>query len=131
MRLLDAFLEARRERPFEWGVHDCCTFASDWVLACTGYDPMADLRGRMTALAAMRQMRDLGGFRAVGVQRLGPSIPAVMAQVGDVCLVPSGRRKGRGSGYSFGICNGRSVMVPGLQRLVQAPIYMAEAAWRV
>ena len=43
---LDALLRARAEWPFVWGVHDCCTFCADAVLAITGVDVMGTLRQR-------------------------------------------------------------------------------------
>lgn len=92
---------------------------------------MADLRGLTCAMSAMRRLRALGGFRAAGLARLGPLVAPLMAQAGDVCLMPSGRRLGRASGFAFGVCNGRTVALPGLDGLVFAPLTMGIAAWRV
>ncbi len=36
---LRTIIEAARERPFSWGQHDCCLFASDAIEAMTGVDP--------------------------------------------------------------------------------------------
>jgi hypothetical protein len=43
---LAAFIEARRDMPFDWAVNDCCVLAADAVLAMTGRDFLADYRGR-------------------------------------------------------------------------------------
>lgn len=43
--LLAEFFERRKDMPFEWGVNDCMIFCSDGVLALTGTDPAADIRG--------------------------------------------------------------------------------------
>ncbi|QHJ00124.1 hypothetical protein GT347_20350 [Xylophilus rhododendri] len=131
MSMLDTFLHERRGRVFAWGSHDCCTFAADWVLAATGRDPMADLRGLDSPLQAMRRLRDLGGFVEAGVKAMGPALPGLMAQRGDVVLVRSGRRFGRASGYAFAICTGGHLAAAGTDRLLFLAITDAEAAWRV
>lgn len=112
---LDEFIADKRGRPFVWGDNDCCTVAADWVREKTGKDPMSDLRGLTSPLLAMRRLRDLGGFRAAANARM-TEIPRFMALPGDVCLVHSGRRIGRASGYSFGICTGRLIAAPGPDR---------------
>lgn len=104
--MLDSYLAERRSVPFAWGLQDCCTFAADWVSLRTGRDPMVDLRGLTSAKQAMRQMQALGGFLAAGAQRLGDPIGPLFAQVGDVCLLPTGPRQTAAKGWAFGICNG-------------------------
>ena len=44
-RLLDA-VAARRDRAFQWGVHDCCLFACDVIRGAGGVDYAAPFRGR-------------------------------------------------------------------------------------
>jgi hypothetical protein len=128
---LDEYLEGRRDAAFGWGAHDCCTFAADWVLAATGRDPMADLRGLDSALAAMRRLRDLGGFLAAGTAGLGEPVPGLMARRGDVVLVASGRRPGRASGHAFGIHTGSHIAAAGPSGLVFLSVLEGIAAWRV
>lgn len=133
---LDAFLAARGARAFEYFAHDCAHLAADWVLAKTGADPMAPLRvtGEPLAarrlLTAMRYVRAQGGFRAAGDALLGAHVAGLAARRGDVALVATGRR-GRVSGWAFGICTGRNVVAPGLDGLTYLPISAAEAAWHV
>jgi hypothetical protein len=43
---LAAYLEPLRDRPFQWGRHDCCTFAAGAVRAMTGKATMAEFRGK-------------------------------------------------------------------------------------
>jgi hypothetical protein len=69
--LLAGFIEARRSRPFEWGVNDCCLFAADWVALATGKDPAAELRGTYsTALEAHRHITAAGGLAALAEDAL-------------------------------------------------------------
>jgi len=42
---LNAFIEERRNAPFQWGVNDCCLFACDAVKSICGYDFAESLRG--------------------------------------------------------------------------------------
>lgn len=134
---LDAFIAARRNESFEYFRHDCVHIAADWVLEKTGDDPLADLRGddsplgRKQLLGALRIVRSAGGFIQAATQRLGPFLPGLMAQRGDVVLALSGGKIGRVSGYSFGICTGAHVVCPGTDRLEFLPLTSGVAAWRV
>jgi len=58
---LDRFLQERRERSFQWGDHDCCLFALDWVEAATGVR-LAEARGLyQDAEGAAALLRDRWG----------------------------------------------------------------------
>lgn len=134
---LDAFIHARRRRPFEYFGHDCAHLAAAWVRERTGADPLAPLYQIGGALAprrlitALRYVRAAGGFVAVGDRLLGPSVVGAMARRGDVVLVASGRRPGRVSGRAFGICTGTHVAAPGPHGLEFLSVTSAEAAWRL
>jgi len=92
MLRLDALACAIRAVPFAWGAHDCCTVASAVVEACTGADVMGDLRGQYdTALGAARLIDSLGGMAAILAERLGPEVPVICAQPGDIGLGDDGR----------------------------------------
>ena len=132
---LDAFIAARRALPFIYFEQDCAHIAADWVLEKTGADPLADLRvpadEPRSLLALMRRVRADGGMAAVATDRLGPPIPPLLAQRGDIVLVKSGRPIGRVSGFTFGICTGSNVVVPDSAGLVFWPISTGVHAWRV
>jgi hypothetical protein len=84
---LAALFAARAQQPFEWGVHDCCMFAADAVLAVTGHDPAADLRGQYsTETGAVRVLRRHDGLAGVAIARAGRVVPVALAQPGDVGL---------------------------------------------
>ena len=84
---LAALFAAREAQPFEWGAHDCCLFAADAVLAVTGHDPAADLRGTYrTAAQAAQVMERFGGLAGVAIERAGRVVPVALAQPGDVGL---------------------------------------------
>lgn len=85
---LEALLQARMGAPFEWGARDCCLWAADAVLAITGHDPAADIRGTYADEAeALAMVRRLHGIKTAFRQRLGPATTTALAHVGDVGLV--------------------------------------------
>jgi hypothetical protein len=123
---LDGYVQSRQDKPFGWGTQDCCTFAADWVTLATGTDPMVDLRGLDSALAAHRKLDELGGMLAAVDARMGDHIPGLMAQAGDVAMVTleSGAK-------AMALCLGAWLCIPADSGLMTLPITSAEAAWRV
>ena len=90
---LSALVAQAHRLPFAWGVHDCCLWAADAVVAVTGVDPAQDLRGRyFDAIDAYRALRQIGGLLGAG-QRTGTRLAGPgFALDGDVALVHDGRR---------------------------------------
>lgn len=97
---LAEYLDHAASTPPRWGAHDCCSFAADWVQTQIGADPMADLRGYGSHLAATRILKAEGGIVAAIERRLprfGYSADAMPAP-GDIGVVPvtfEGMRKVR------------------------------------
>ena len=88
---LEALIADAERKLFEWGQHDCCTFAMDAVEAVTGRHPLPELRGAYASrLGAARWLAERG-FEDLpsaldvyaGARRPGPRL----AQRGDVVLV--------------------------------------------
>ncbi len=122
-----ALVEEARLRPFEWGVHDCCLWAADSVLALTGVDHALGLRGTYAdALAARRVLDALGGY-AGAAALAGPEIAPALAGAGDVGLVASGAE----DGVSLGVCTGIEWLCVGDAGLLRFPLASAQRAWRV
>ena len=48
-RAFDGFLRANKDKPFTWGVNDCCLFAANAILAITGTDIADDFRGKYSS----------------------------------------------------------------------------------
>lgn len=77
----------RMRHPLRWGVHDCCIWAADAVLAVTGADLADGLRGTYSTQAeAEARLLQLGGLQALCAERLGPVVRTSLAQPGDVGL---------------------------------------------
>lgn len=53
------YLDEVKDKPHQWGHHDCCLFAAGAVKAMTGHDYMADFRGQYdskeTAQAVLKE----------------------------------------------------------------------------
>lgn len=121
---LQALITERLHMPFTWGRQDCCLFVCDAVLALTGHDPAAGLRGYKTERGAARVLKQHGGVHQLAQTRLGVAIPLSLAQVGDVGLVQQGGRD------SLALWAGAAWLAPGPQGLVSLPFTAAVAAWR-
>lgn len=121
----DALVQQRMATPFAWGVHDCCLWAADCVLATTGHDPAAPFRGRYsTAAGALALLDELGGLHAVGAMA-GPQCPPRASAVGDVGLVQHAGRD------LLAVCIGAGWLAPAAAGLALLPLEAATHAWRV
>ncbi|MBX3605377.1 MAG: hypothetical protein KF788_08900 [Piscinibacter sp.] len=122
---LQAIVCRRLQAPFAWGVNDCCLFAADCVLAVTGRDPAEDLRGAYAdERGAARLLAAHGGVVELAIARLGPVVPAALAQPGDVGLV---RFDGRDT---LAVCMGAHWMAPGEAGLATILPGQVLRAWR-
>ena len=108
--LLAAYVQTHREAPFEWGVHDCATFAAGAVRTITGEDrfsaPYVGLR------AAGEYMDSVGGVAAHATALLGPPVPPMLVKSGDVALLDLNGRD------TLSVCLGETYAVPGPEGLV-------------
>ncbi|MDQ0040813.1 DUF6950 family protein [Variovorax boronicumulans] len=120
-----AFAKERAEMPFAWGTNDCCTFAAGAVLAITGKDPMASFEPYDSPLAAARLVETGGGLSVLACSLLGPSVPPLMAAVGDVVLLTNEGRE------LLGVCNGPGALAPGKDGAVIVEMTAALAAWKI
>lgn len=122
---LAALVSQRMRRPLAWGQHDCCLFAADAVLAVTGVDLAADLRGTYTSKAeAQQRLLQLGGLVDICVQRLGPVVRTALAQPGDVGLALVGQVR------ALAVCGGAHFLAVGGQGLQPLPRDAVLRAWR-
>ena len=121
-------IEAARNVPFDWGSHDCVTFAADAVEAVTGVRHwMADHDATTAdeaadAIAAAAPGRTL---TAAVTLVLGHHIPVVSALRGDIVI----GRWAYGAG-ALGVVTGAAIAAPGPYGLLFAPRDDARRAWR-
>ncbi len=129
---LAAFLASRRAAPFQWGAHDCVTFACDWAAIATGRDPLSPWRGRYAnAFAAWRRIRETGADSVLGAGRklFGAEIAPEALQRGDVAVVPSGLAEPWH--FALGVVQGARVAAPAQAGIVFVPLAAAIAGFRV
>lgn len=130
------FLIDNAEKPFIWGLRDCCLFAADAVESITGVDLAADFRGQYkdqeSAFAAIKKItggstvEDAAVYCAVkhGLKELsGP----LYAQRGDLVLVADNGNTVAGVIH----LNGRHAVVVGETGLKRVSIRSVKRAWRV
>jgi hypothetical protein len=121
---LQAVIAERESMPFAWGKNDCGLFAADAVLAMTGNDPAADLRGTYSSEEQANALIS-DGMVSVADKRFGARIRTNLAQVGDIGLVDTP------SGPALAVWGGSQWLAPsrdgGLGRL---PFDAAHLAWR-
>lgn len=126
--LLAAAVDDARTRSFNWGTHDCATWAFELRRDLLGGDDTAALwRGRYrTARGAARVMRRLGwaSMPEAGVALLGVPLADVrLAQRGDLVLSPDAT--------SFGVCLGAQVAFLGPEGLTLRALSSCALAWRI
>ena len=126
---LAAFIEARRDQPFDWAVNDCCALAADAVLAMTGRDFLADYRGRYATEEQAEALMGEGGLPAFLPRVLAAfgavPVPPAEAQRGDVALI------GLENQLVCGVVTGPHIAAPGARGLAFVPLRRATMAWGV
>ena len=124
---LVAAIAGARDLPFQWGVHDCATWAFDVRQALTGIDAADAWRGKYrTEKGAARMLRRL---RCKTVEDLAVSIlgdplsTTLFAQRGDIVL--------GGPEQALGVCVGSDALFLQPSGLVALPIRNCMKSWRV
>jgi len=121
--LLAEYVEARRTTAFEYGVHDCCRFASGAVHAMTGEDPMASFTYQNKA-QALRLIAEDGALEKLLRDTLGlPLESTAFALRGDVVLA------NLDNGPTVGIVLGALSAYAAETGLLLLPTRLARLAW--
>lgn len=134
---LNAHIEANRNRPFEWGQHDCGLWSASCRIVTHGDDVASDLRGRYkSAVGAVKSLRRAGfsgGPEDVAKARVGASRPAAFGKAGDMVaadLVELGLAGDeRQIGLSLGICNGPVCYFVGENGLIEIPLLQMKCSF--
>jgi hypothetical protein len=130
--LLWDFVQSRQSRSFEWGAHDCCLFAADWVRELHGIDVAADLRGTYSsALGAARIVGhgfSLAAFVGDRLAALGfEKIPVLCAGRGDMVAAHIGAY----SRLCVGIAIDHRAAFPSSDGLMFIPLNQAAYGWKI
>lgn len=124
-RLAREFADASR-RDFEYGRHDCATFANKCVLAINGTSAWSVDFGRYGSEAgAARAIRRAGGL-VVGLDRHAPRVALNDASRGDLALIETPK------GPAVGVIDGRNILIAADPTgLAVVPRSCATIAWKV
>lgn len=134
---LAALFAHARAQPLVWGRHDCCLFAADAVLAITGADPAAALRGTYGDVkGARRIVKRHGGSierlaEAMAARHGWPERPVAFARRGDLVLLEPAELLAPGWPQVLGIVTGALAAAPGEAGLSFAPLGQARRAWSI
>lgn len=124
---LDEAVQMAFQRPFEWSVHDCPTWAFGVRASLTGIDDTPLWRGQyQSLLSGLRLMRRLGwaDYAAMGMALLGPARAfPLTGQRGDIAL--GSLRTG------FGVVLGAQVIGLSPNGPVRIPLEGCAMVWRV
>jgi hypothetical protein len=126
-----AVISRARRQPFEWGVHDCVTFAAAAVQATTGRQVLGELKlspAWRTALEAATAIESVGGLRVALGRLFGAIVPILHARPGDVALVQDPQHSGR---ELLAVVHHGVLMAPAKAGLAVFATSHALAAWSV
>jgi hypothetical protein len=131
----DWLITSSRNRAFEWGKWDCCLFVADAILAVTGDDLAAGLRGSYSSLGEARWLlRARYGSASIerSVARLFsiagiPGITPGFAMRGDPVIARSGRD------FQIGLValNGGIIINSETKGLTSVPRSLVTRAWHI
>ena len=121
--ILSEYIESKRFEPFEYGLNDCCTFASDAIVAMTGVDPIPEFRGKYDSLLSSAK-----GLKTIGNGNLESTmdskfteVPIGNAQRGDLAFFDD----------SVGIVYGSFAWFVSDDGLERVPRNLWDKAWSV
>lgn len=120
MTTLPDYIAAHLRTPFEWGAHDCVTFAVGWLEIRSGRDYLSQYRPWTSRAEAHAIIESLGGLEHMfdtNLTRIAPGF----AQDGDITLVG-------GTAYLF---SGAYLVGPGETGLDFRTRMEATCAWRL
>ena len=126
--LLEIYVDQSLHTRFEWGTHDCVSFAINWLaLVRQELHPREELGldDYHDAASAMRMLAGRSLEMAVDEWGQLPRVPPAYAQRGDVVLVQILDRA------CLAVCVGDCAAGPGLHGLEVVPMTAASAAWQV
>jgi hypothetical protein len=119
---LAEFFRARRDVPFEFGVNDCGLFACDAVLAMTGVDLGAGVRGTYQDTEGERV-----ALQKIAAEHALEEIPVRMARRGDVVLF----ERAEGPTLLVVGLDGVNAYGPGENGIKSIPVKHCSKAWRI
>ena len=127
--LLNECIQDARDKPFEWGAHDCTTWAMTVRSAMTGSDPAPWLGTYKTLRGAVGAIKKTGhaDLEEAATSVLGAPVAPLTAQRGDIVLMGDDAA----FGGAFGVVIGSHAAFVAEDGLTLHPVSEARRAWRV
>lgn len=128
---LNAYLKDVRDKPFEWGVHDCLTFTNNAFHAMYGEGWADDWLGRyMVDGRAMRRRELIEEFRKTDFIK---AVDERLTRVNYIpplgSLVTTKQSQRWVIGVAMGICTGTKAVFLSKQGVLYLPLDAIEQAW--
>lgn len=128
---LNAYLKDVRDKPFEWGVHDCLTFTNNAFHAMYGEGWADDWLGRyMVDGRAMRRRELIQEFRKTDFIK---AVDERLTRVNYIpplgSLVTTKQSQRWVIGVAMGICTGTKAVFLSKQGVLYLPLDAIEQAW--
>ena len=124
---LHDFVDGVKRQPFDWGTHNCATFAAGAVEAMTGERLVKGYRFKTErgALSAMKRagFDNLADMAASKLEEIHIS----QAQLGDIAAIPADTP----FGFVLGIVNGEMILALRPDGMGLIPLFDATRAFRV
>lgn len=124
LRLNEA-IDAARDKPFEWGKHDCATWAAEIVQAVTG---KAIKLPRFDAYGSASEASDV--LKRLGFEYLSDAVSTVLEPIDTPLLAQRGDIVQHRVG-ALGVCVGSDAFCLGTKGLFAVPLKSCIHAWRV
>lgn len=118
------YIEAVKDRPFEWGRWDCCQFVAEWIKEATGTD-YRDQFPKYTGESDAREIIGSSGGLVSLVSSCLARIHPAHARKGDIVLSRDE------SGAALGICIGVQSAHVSETGIVYLQTLDGICAWRV
>lgn len=123
---LQQYLDTVRNRPYEWGVHDCAMFAANAVdnMRGTSYGLKVQEFGATSARAYRALLRGGRTLESMASEVLGEPVVKKIEK-GDVVLIGKGRRA------ALGIADPPLAYAAGNVGFVPVPLHTITRVWRI
>jgi hypothetical protein len=124
---LHVYVDAVKRSPFDWGAHNCATFAAGAVEAMTGENLAKGYRFKTERGALSAMMREgFNNLADMAASKL-PEIHISQARIGDIAAIPTDTP----FGFVLGIVNGEMILALRPDGMGLAPLLSATRAFRV
>jgi len=124
IRLFDV-IESTHNKPFEWGVNDCCLFAANCVEAITDVDYAAKYRGKYSSEKGAYKLLKKSDIRKKLNEWFGEPKHPLTAKRGDVVMYSDD------GGEYLGICLGTNCAFVTKDGLHYMYVNKCSSAWSI